>query len=288
MPCRRLWENVLSHLTDNAFDKPICEVMLNQKYFNGIGNYLRAEILHRLQIPPFVQARPILEALKHPHQDSDVSLSKKIKIKKENPDLLQLCNLVPLEVIKLGGKGYDPEQSNDYSVFVKWLRCYFVPGMNSLRDHNGRTIWFQGDPGPLAPKGQKAKKKFPSIGTKRKPVKVEKTEVKRSVKKILLKKEDTEIKHEENAVKVTVKRRVKRTGDKMENGKRGRKTSSDRSTALDTDSPAQKGGNNTPAVKTRPQRHKSSTTPISIDSPKPKMRELRKIAGRQRTTKRKS
>lgn len=42
-------ENVLLHLSDRAFDRPICEVLLNQKYFNGIGNYLRAEILFRWQ-----------------------------------------------------------------------------------------------------------------------------------------------------------------------------------------------------------------------------------------------
>lgn len=40
-------EKVVSHLSDRAFDRPICEVLLNQKYFNGIGNYLRAEILFR-------------------------------------------------------------------------------------------------------------------------------------------------------------------------------------------------------------------------------------------------
>lgn len=40
-------ENVLSNLEDAAFDKPVCEALLNQKYFNGIGNYLRAEILYR-------------------------------------------------------------------------------------------------------------------------------------------------------------------------------------------------------------------------------------------------
>ena len=40
-------ENVVSNLSDRAFDRPICEVLLNQKYFNGIGNYLRAEILFR-------------------------------------------------------------------------------------------------------------------------------------------------------------------------------------------------------------------------------------------------
>ncbi|KAF2985407.1 hypothetical protein EK904_005541 [Melospiza melodia maxima] len=62
-------ENVLKNLEDRAFDKPICEVLLNQKYFNGIGNYLRAEILYRLKIPPFEKARTVLEALKEQEQE---------------------------------------------------------------------------------------------------------------------------------------------------------------------------------------------------------------------------
>lgn len=67
----------------------------------------------------------------------------------------------------------------DYSGFQAWLQCYYVDGMKTLRDHNGRTMWFkvswafifnifasmfsltnclglfQGDPGPMAPKGKK-------------------------------------------------------------------------------------------------------------------------------------
>lgn len=39
--------NIDNNLDSRVFDKPICEVMLNQKYFNGVGNYLRAEILYR-------------------------------------------------------------------------------------------------------------------------------------------------------------------------------------------------------------------------------------------------
>ncbi|CAI9547254.1 unnamed protein product [Staurois parvus] len=136
-------ENVLKNLSDKVFDKPICEALLNQKYFNGIGNYLRAEILYRLHIPPFMPAREVLEAVKHQNQNSDLSLSKKIKIKKENPDLLQLCHSVPLEVIDLGGKGYDPENAVDYAAFGTWLQCYFVTGMKTMKDSNGRTIWFQ-------------------------------------------------------------------------------------------------------------------------------------------------
>jgi endonuclease VIII-like 1 len=40
-------ENVLVNIEKPVFNKPICEVLLNQKYFNGIGNYLRAEICYR-------------------------------------------------------------------------------------------------------------------------------------------------------------------------------------------------------------------------------------------------
>ncbi|XP_037689310.1 endonuclease 8-like 1 isoform X8 [Choloepus didactylus] len=58
-------ENVLRNLADKAFDRPICEALLDQRFFNGIGNYLRAEILHRLRIPPFEKARTVLEAVQH-------------------------------------------------------------------------------------------------------------------------------------------------------------------------------------------------------------------------------
>ncbi|XP_068927232.1 endonuclease 8-like 1 isoform X2 [Petaurus breviceps papuanus] len=152
-------ENVLQNLADKTFDKPICEALLDQKFFNGIGNYLRAEILHRLKIPPFEKARTVLEGLKHRKLNPELTLSKKVKAKLENPDLLELCHSVPMEVIQLGGKGYGSDREDEFSAFRAWLRCYSVSGMSCLRDRHGRTIWFQGDPGPLAPKGKKSHKK---------------------------------------------------------------------------------------------------------------------------------
>ncbi|XP_061917124.1 endonuclease 8-like 1 isoform X2 [Entelurus aequoreus] len=164
---RSFREKVVSHLSDRVFDRPICEVLLNQKYFNGIGNYLRAEILYRLNIPPFVAARTVLEGLQSEdacEDKKDVKKeihskkgAKKAKMEEENADLLRLCHTVPLEVVNLGGKGYDPQKA-DYSDFEAWLQCYYVDGMKSVRDHNGRTMWFQGDPGPLAPKDSKSPK----------------------------------------------------------------------------------------------------------------------------------
>ena len=43
----RFRSHVLGSLEARAFSKPICEVMLDQRYFNGVGNYLRAEALYR-------------------------------------------------------------------------------------------------------------------------------------------------------------------------------------------------------------------------------------------------
>ncbi|XP_071669921.1 endonuclease 8-like 1 isoform X2 [Patagioenas fasciata] len=147
MLCYR--ENVMKNLDDKAFDKPICEALLNQKFFNGIGNYLRAEILYRLKIPPFEKARTVLEAMKDQEQtrrkkNSSLTLSKKLKQMRNNPDLLELCHAVPMEVIATEKNLLDPDHSDNYAAFKNWLQCYLVPGMSSLRDHNGRTIWFQG------------------------------------------------------------------------------------------------------------------------------------------------
>uniref|UniRef100_A0A8D0N8P1 Endonuclease 8-like 1 n=1 Tax=Sus scrofa TaxID=9823 RepID=A0A8D0N8P1_PIG len=98
-------ENVLRNLADKAFDRPICEALLDQRFFNGIGNYLRAEILYRLRIPPFEKARTVLEALQRHRLSPELTLSQKIKAKLQNPDLLELCHSVPKEVVQLGEPG---------------------------------------------------------------------------------------------------------------------------------------------------------------------------------------
>ncbi|CAL8325232.1 unnamed protein product [Gadus morhua 'NCC'] len=161
-------KKVLSNLSNRAFERPICEALLNQNYFNGIGNYLRAEILFRLSIPPFVQARTVLESLELEDLAADTTPEKEelddqktsdreSKRTSQPADLLRLCHTVPLEVVNMGGKGYDPQKA-DYSDFQAWLRCYYVAGMKSTRDHNGRTMWFSGDSGPMVPKECKSTK----------------------------------------------------------------------------------------------------------------------------------
>ncbi|KAM7428669.1 negative regulation of nuclease [Porites harrisoni] len=151
--------NILDSLEDKIFDKPLCEVMHNQKYFNGIGNYLRAEIIFRSGIPPFSCARSALEKLRIKKENDVSEIHNHKKVKLENClDILDLCNLVPKEVINLPGKGYDPSGNHsDYSGFTKWLQCYYNSEMRNLVDHDGRTMWFKGEAGPMVPKEAKSR-----------------------------------------------------------------------------------------------------------------------------------
>ncbi|XP_015256244.1 PREDICTED: endonuclease 8-like 1 [Cyprinodon variegatus] len=170
----------------------------------------------RLNIPPFLCARDALEGLELEDEFENKKPLKKEPTKTEIPDrakmkgktqgmgdLLRLCHTVPLEVVSLGGKGYDPEKV-DYSAFQAWLQCYYVDGMKSVRDHNGRTMWFKGDPGPMAPKDSKspkAKKRAKKgddhdYTAKKKVTKsvMESTMKRRAVKKEMPKKETVHVK----------------------------------------------------------------------------------------------
>lgn len=146
-------QNVLKSIEASEFQKPICEVLLNQKYFNGIGNYLRAEILYRSRIPPFESAYNVLKPLKDAEEND-------VKIKQ--PDILSLCTKLPNEVITLNvSNGYfnNPSNGENYEELFQWLQCYDQDGMSNLVDHNGRTIWYSGPAGPLKPKDSRSRGK---------------------------------------------------------------------------------------------------------------------------------
>nr|XP_054755852.1 uncharacterized protein LOC129261847 [Lytechinus pictus] len=110
-----------------------------------------------LRIPPFEKARTVLEGLSA--EPPDVKPMKGGAKKGEQPDLLHLCHTVPLEVIAIGAGGYTADgKASDYSDFMKWLQCYYQDGMKNMVDHNARTIWFSGPPGPMTPKDEKSRK----------------------------------------------------------------------------------------------------------------------------------
>lgn len=114
-------ENVTKSLDHKAFDKPIHEVLLDQRYFNGIGNYLRSTILYYADVNPFMNARKVLRA---------------------NNRVLSLCKEIPLRAEQLGG-GQFKDWKNPFNVdpsdFLDWV---FYKKGSHIKDATGRTFWF--------------------------------------------------------------------------------------------------------------------------------------------------
>lgn len=118
--------NIKTNIDKKDFDKQIHEVLMNQRWFNGIGNYLRAEILYRTNCNPFISAREALQRY---------------------PEIYQLCKLLPLQAYKLGG-GQLKDWENPFGTKVdvdswsEFMICYGNPKMSKITDKNGRTFWF--------------------------------------------------------------------------------------------------------------------------------------------------
>ena len=121
---REFFLNIMTNLTKAAFNKPLYEVLMNQKYFNGIGNYLRAEIIYRLgEVNPFLPAKMQLAKF---------------------PKIIQLCTDIPMLAYAKGGgsiKDWDnPFGAN--AIQEKFMLCYGNKEMDTRMDSNGRRFWY--------------------------------------------------------------------------------------------------------------------------------------------------
>jgi endonuclease VIII-like 1 len=116
-------ENISQNLKKAAFSKPIHLVLMDQRYFNGIGNYLRAEILYRAEQDPFQEARAAILA---------------------NLKILDLCKTLSGEAYLIGG-GQLKDWTNPFEVpadgFTEWIQCYGKSD-TAIVDANGRTLWY--------------------------------------------------------------------------------------------------------------------------------------------------
>jgi endonuclease VIII-like 1 len=119
-------KKVLDSLDKKSFKKPIYETLIDQEYFNGIGNYLRAEILGRIDTDPRLIASDYI---------------------KNNPSILDLCNIIPREAYQLGGgrlkDWYNNEDLlNSEKGFESWMQFYSnKERCFPIKDKNDRTFW---------------------------------------------------------------------------------------------------------------------------------------------------
>ena len=107
-------ENILLSLHQKEFGKPIYEVLMNQKYFNGIGNYLRAVICGRIDVTPFQSARDYI---------------------KINPDFFfeTIWNVLD--------ESYDFQIKN--TITSQWYSPYDDKKEKNLEDSSGRRFWYK-------------------------------------------------------------------------------------------------------------------------------------------------
>jgi endonuclease VIII-like 1 len=112
---------IINNIDNKSFSKPIYELLLDQNYFNGVGNYLRSTIIYYANINPFYSSREII---------------------KKNPEFLKLCKeILETSYSKNGGQLKDwinpfQKESND---FDNWV---FYQKGSKIVDKNGRTFWY--------------------------------------------------------------------------------------------------------------------------------------------------
>jgi len=121
------WKNELrnSYKDNHGF---VSEVLMNQKLFSGVGNYLRAEILCRTQDNPW---------------------KKLSEFNAEEIENLMNVTLYCLETAYLnqGGRIKDwqnpfIQNENHATPMSNWILCYGSLQSSMIKDKTGRTFWF--------------------------------------------------------------------------------------------------------------------------------------------------
>ena len=117
-------ENILSNLDKKDFNKPLGEALLNQKYFNGVGAYLTAEILGRLDISPFKNLKDL----------DGIELNNLFEM------VIKCCN----ESYFLGG-GELRDWFNPFgkSLIDNWIQFYGSKDKCYKQKFGNRNIWIQ-------------------------------------------------------------------------------------------------------------------------------------------------
>lgn len=124
-------QDLLGTTRKNLQITPICSLMLDQDFFPGVGNYLRAEALFKAKIPPFTPANRLKEAnfldgLLH-------ALEQKIEE--------FICKL---------DNSYNMQDQNMKLWFENdFLKVYGKPDSSRAFDSTGKKIWWRGPGGEL-------------------------------------------------------------------------------------------------------------------------------------------
>jgi endonuclease VIII-like 1 len=115
----------IHYRTHKNFNRPLNEILMNQRWFNGVGNYIRSEVLFRTNIDPFKMANSLTE------EELDV--------------LLKTIHACFRDSYALGGgqlKDWFNPNGTDGKNFNEWIKCYGNKEMSKVIDKLGRTFWY--------------------------------------------------------------------------------------------------------------------------------------------------
>ncbi len=112
-------KNILDSLHLKIFDGLFCDVILDQRFFNGIGNYLRSTLVYYANVNPFLPFRDVIS-------DGVFSLFKEVL----------------MTSYQFGG-GQIKDWKNPFDMtsvnFKDWV--FYKKGLSCV-DKSGRTFWF--------------------------------------------------------------------------------------------------------------------------------------------------
>jgi len=115
-------KNIFENQHNRNFKRPLFELLLDQKYFNGIGNYLRSTILYHLDIDPSLEFGNLSN-------------------KKKN-ELLTLCQDFPIFFYQKNG-GQLSTWKNPHNLDTSGIHeLLFYKMGNKILDSNKRTFWY--------------------------------------------------------------------------------------------------------------------------------------------------
>lgn len=120
--------NLINNLNHKDFDQSISEILMNQKWFNGMGNYLRSTVLFYSEDNPFMNSREFL---------------------RKHEDFADLCHHILWNSYILGG-GQIKDWKNPLSIYesedllkLRWNEWVFYQKGLSCTDKSGRRFWFE-------------------------------------------------------------------------------------------------------------------------------------------------
>ena len=111
------------------FKRPIFEILTDQRFFNGVGNFSRSEILCRTRFSPYTLFSEVLE----------------LDILRD--DFFNVCRETLDDIALHGGLQFEHWKNpfgKTNKMLNKWVRCYNkLPKTYFLKDSRGRKFWFE-------------------------------------------------------------------------------------------------------------------------------------------------